>query len=169
MRLMEFLQTFPQFAGFTQAELSAFDKAFRVETFSSDHVFMREGDHADAMHLMLDGEVEVKRRRKSKAGYALVTKKHRGDIFGLTSLINNDRRAATAVATGQVTVASLPKSAFELLYDTHAPIALHFQRLIAQQLARELRLYDEALRTASRSGDINEMASSLSASARTEP
>lgn len=152
--LMQFLQTIPQFADFNQSELAAFEKAFRVETFADGHVFMNEGDHADAMYLILEGEIEVRRRRKNKAGYALIDRKRAGEIVGLIALINNEKHGATAVAVGAVQAASLPQSAFELLFDTHAPIALHFQRLIARQLARDVRRFNQALRTAVRSDAV---------------
>lgn len=148
--LMQFLQTIPQFADFSQSELGAFEKAFRVDVFADGHVFMNEGDHADTVYLILEGEIEIRRRRRNKAGYALIDRKRTGEIFGLISLINNEKHGAMAVAIGTVQVASLPQSAFELLFDTHAPIALHFQRLVARQLARDLRRFNEALRTAVR-------------------
>ena len=162
--LMQFLQTVPQFADFSQSELTAFDKAFRVDTFCDGHVFIKEGGHADAIYLILHGEVEVRRRRRNEAGYALINRTRAGEIFGHVSLINNDRRGATVVAVGEVRVATLPQSAFELLFDTHAPIALHFQRLVARQLARDLRLYDEALRAAARSGEIGDIVSTFRSS-----
>ncbi|MDX1656646.1 MAG: hypothetical protein R3310_15670, partial [Candidatus Competibacteraceae bacterium] len=40
-------------------------------------------------------------------------------------------------ALGPVTAASLPMGAFELLYTAHAPLARHFQDLIARQLVRD--------------------------------
>lgn len=152
--LMQFLQTIPQFADFSQSELAAFEKAFRVDVFSDGHIFMNEGDHADAMYLILEGEIEVRRRRRNKAGYALIDRKRTGEMFGLLSLINNEKHGAMAIAVGAVQVASLPQSAFELLFDTHAPIALHFQRLVARQLARDLRRFNRALRTAVRTDEV---------------
>ncbi len=152
--LMQFLQTFPQFADFSQSELATFEKAFRVDAFSDGHVFMNEGDHADVMYLILEGEIELRRRRKNKAGYALIDRKRTGEMFGLLSLINNEKHGAMAVAVGAVQVASLPQSAFELLFDTHAPIALHFQRLVARQLACDLRRFNRALRAAVRSNEV---------------
>ncbi len=159
--LMGILQTIPQFADFSQSELTAIDKAFRVENYADGETVINDGDRAEALYLILNGEVEVRRRRRDRAGYALVEKRHAGDLLGLTALINNDRQDATAVALGKVQIASLPQSAFELLFDTHAPIALHFQNLIARQLARDLRHFDEALRSAVRSGEVKDMASTL--------
>ncbi len=161
--VMQFLQTIPQFADFSQSELAAFEKAFRVDTFSDGHVFMNEGDHADAMYLILEGEIEVRRRRKNKAGYAIIDRKRGGEIFGLISLINNEKHGAMALAVGAVQVASLPYSAFELLFDTHAPIALHFQRLVARQLARDLRRFNRALRAAVRADEVGAIVTSFEA------
>ncbi len=159
--LMEFLQTIPQFADFSQSELMAIDKAFRVDTYADGEVLIKDGDRAERLFLILNGEVEVRRRRWDKAGYALVEKKHAGDIVGLTALINNEKQDATVVTVGTVQIASLPQSAFELLFDTHAPIAVHFQYLIARQLARDLRRYNDALRSAVQSGEVKDFASFL--------
>ena len=51
-------------------------------------------------------------------------------------------------------MASLPFSAFELLFTANAPIAHHFQYLIAVQLAKDLRACARDLMTAAKGSEI---------------
>ena len=44
-----------------------------------------------------------------------------------------------------MTVASLPETAFELLYRSHLSLAEHFLFMVAHELVRELRQVDHAV------------------------
>ena len=68
-----------------------------------------------------------------------------GELFGLVSLIGSCDHSATCTANGPVTVAYLPRSAFDLLFKAHARIGNHFQLLIAQQLVHDMRAYTALL------------------------
>jgi CRP-like cAMP-binding protein len=69
-----------------------------------------------------------------------------GEFFGLIALVDDAPRSANCIASGDVTVASLPESAFRLLFNTHAPVAFALQRALADQLARDFRNLDRRIR-----------------------
>jgi len=157
MNFSEFLQTVPQFAEFTQPELEALEKAMTVKRYPDGHVFLQEGERGDSMYLIVEGEVLVTRKHKLERGIDVLERVGPGDIFGLVSLIDNGRRSATCTTAGEVTAASLPYSAFRLLFRANAPIAHHFQYLIARQLAHDARVFNQGLREALMSGDESKM------------
>ncbi len=157
MDIEEFLETSPTFADFTPAEIEVLGKALTVETCPEDHVFYEEGTRGSTMYIVMDGEVRVSRKRAQGRGYRYRDTLHAGDIFGLQSLIDNRVRYTTCQAATPVTVASLPKTAFNLLYHAHIAIAEHFQYAVARQLTRELRALDRQLINALSTGDINEL------------
>ncbi|MDH3637064.1 MAG: cyclic nucleotide-binding domain-containing protein [Gammaproteobacteria bacterium] len=157
MDIYEFLETSPTFADFTRTEIEVLGKALTVEIFPAGHVFYEEGARGNTMHIVIAGEVDVSRKRAQGRGYRYRNSLHSGDVFGLQSLIDNRGRYTTCQAATEVTVASLPKTAFNLLYHSHIAIAEHFQYVVARQLTRELRALDRQLMNALSSGDVNDL------------
>ncbi len=136
-----FLETVPAFSEFSREELEMLEKAMVVESFDAGHVFVAEGRPADRVYLLVDGTVEVTRERVLRRGFDVLKTVSPGELFGLVSLIDHRDHSATCSAVGAVTVAYLPRSAFELLFRAHARVGWHFQKLIAQQLVHDLRTY----------------------------
>jgi len=145
MDIIPLLQSNPLFNSFPRSELAVLAEAMTVEQHPDGHVFIREGKRGDAMYLILEGKVAVTRFNESDKAEDLLHVMKEGEVFGLIALIDHGKRTATCKAQGTVTTASLPVSAFELLYQSQAPISHHFQQLIAHQLAHDLRVLNEAL------------------------
>jgi CRP/FNR family cyclic AMP-dependent transcriptional regulator len=145
MDISEFLLSNPLFDTFTTSETETLAKAMTTSRYPDGHVFIKEGQRGDACYLVLDGEVSVTRMSRSDRGIERVRTMGAGELFGLIALIDRGKRAATCTAVGEVTAASLPTNAFDLLFQSNAPIAHHFQFVIARQLARDLRAYNHAL------------------------
>ena len=82
---------------------------------------------------------------KSTTGYGYVERLKSGALFGLISLIDHGTRAATCKAQGPATVGTRPRAAFDLLCNANATLAQHFQFAIARQLAKDMRIYNQAL------------------------
>jgi len=155
MELSEFLQTVPTFADFSQAELDVLERALRVDHFPKGHVLLEEGKRGRALYILMEGEIAVTRRHVISRGVDELGVLKPGEMFGLQSLVDDLPRLSTCRAKTEVTVASLPHTAFGLLYSAHLAIAEQFQYLVARQLVRELRSYDDSLRTALRLGDTS--------------
>ncbi len=155
MNIDEFLETSPTFSDFTRAEIDVLSRALSVSTYPAGHVFYEEGRRGGKIYIVMDGEVRVSRRRARGQGYQYRNSLRAGDIFGLQSLIDNRGRYTTCQAVTDVTVATLPKTAFDVLYHAHIGIAEHFQYIVARQLTRELRELDRQLRDALTSGTID--------------
>lgn len=145
MDVSEILLSNPLFESFSTAEIETLARAMVTSRYPDGHVFVSEGRRGDACYLILDGEVSVTRTSTSERGKEQVRTMGAGELFGLIALIDHGKRAATCTAVGEVTAASLPTNAFDLLFQSNAPIAYHFQYVIARQLARDLRAYNHAL------------------------
>ena len=145
MSVSEFLLANPLFDSFSRPEIDILEKAMSTSRYPDGHVFVKEGQKGDACYLVLEGEVTVTRESKVERGVEQVRTLGPGEMFGLIALIDHGKRAATCKAVGEVTAASLPPAAFDLLFQSDAPIAHHFQYVIARQLARDLRAYNHAL------------------------
>jgi len=146
MFFRNFLKANPAFKHFSDSDLDALSKAMHVEEYPDGHAFIYQGEQGKEMFMLVEGAVAVS-RYDDLTGISEDLKVMRpGELFGLLSLVDNLPAAATCAARGPVKVASMPRAAYNLLFQFAAPIAYHFQYLVAEQLARDLRDRDNALR-----------------------
>ncbi|MDQ2696658.1 MAG: cyclic nucleotide-binding domain-containing protein [Pseudomonadota bacterium] len=142
---INFLQTVPTFAEFRPAELAVLNQAMIVDEYPDGHIFVGENRRGGAVYLIVEGKVVATHKRARMRGVDIYEELGPGDLFGLVSLIDHRHEWATYRAVGPVVAASLPYNVFDLLFTANAPIAHHFQNLIALQLAHDLRACAEAL------------------------
>ena len=154
MDIGKFLQTVPTFSDFTREQLGILEHALCVDQFPADHVLLRQGQKGHTLYILMEGEIEVSRTHKSGRGVDNLGVVKAGEVFGLQSLIDHHPRYSSCRTITPVTTASLPESAFTLLYNSHISLAEHFQYIVAQHLVRELRRLDEAVVHSIRQGDI---------------
>jgi CRP-like cAMP-binding protein len=138
-RFAEFLQSVPALAEFGPQELDILEQALIVDQYPDGHEFFGEDKRGASLYLIIEGKVIATHRRLQLRGLDIFERLGPGDLFGLVALIDHRPAWATYRAEGIVTAASLPVTAFELLFTADAPIAHHFQNLIAMQLVRDLR------------------------------
>lgn len=146
MNLKDFLLTVPAFRTFHDRDLDALAKAMRVEDHAPGQVLIEQGVRGKDVFLLIEGEVAVRRFDALTRQYENLKTLTSGELFGLLSLTDGTPAAASCTAISAVKVGSLPRTAFRLLTESAAPIAYHFQLLIAQQLARDLHGRTQALR-----------------------
>jgi CRP/FNR family cyclic AMP-dependent transcriptional regulator len=148
MNLSGFLHSVPELARLPNAELERLEKAMTVAEFPDGYEFIREGERADDVFLLIDGQVSVS-HRKGKAGRPMEIKRlGPGEFFGLIAPIDHGRRAASCKGVGPVRVASLPRSAFVLLYHSDSRLSHDFLNTVAHQLTRDFRALTHVLRNA---------------------
>lgn len=156
MELSDFLRSVKTFIGFSPTDLNVLERSFRVDRFSPGHVLLEEGKKGHALYILMEGEVEVTRRHPVFAKTEQLGVINPGEVFGLQSLVDEKPRFSTCRAKTAITVASLPKVVFNLLYNSNLTLAERFQFIIARQLVHELRQFDEQLKTVSDDTSLNE-------------
>jgi CRP-like cAMP-binding protein len=142
----EIVQRNPYLGRLPDADRDAFVAALTVGDFPDGHVFIEQGARASGAFLIIEGRVAI--TRANGAGVEERNRLGPGELFGLVALVDEAPRLATCRAAGPVRVASIPESAFSLLYRAHAPIAYALQRALAAQLARDFRVLDRQIRAA---------------------
>ncbi|MFA5083389.1 MAG: cyclic nucleotide-binding domain-containing protein [Hydrogenophilaceae bacterium] len=145
MLLKRYLSTLPGFAFMTDEDLDHIASAMKVEDYPEGHVFLYQDKPARAFYLLLEGVVKVGYYGRSQQYYN-VRKLKPGEFFGGLSLVDSKPVMANYAAEGDVKVASLPLSAFLLLYQPNSAIGCHFQHVIATHLASDLKARHLALR-----------------------
>jgi CRP/FNR family cyclic AMP-dependent transcriptional regulator len=146
MLLKNFFKTLPAFSHFSDQDLAAFAMAMRVDEYPDGHAFTYQGKQGKDLFMLVEGEVTVLRYDELSGASQELKKLKPGELFGLLSLVDNTPAAATCTAAGPVKVAALPRAAYNLSFQSAAPIAYHFQQLVAEQLARDLYERNSALR-----------------------
>lgn len=141
-----FLAAQPEFGRFSPRDLAALARALAVQDFAAGHVFIAQGRPGGSLYLLIAGRVRVNREDDLTGERQTLKTLGPGDLFGLLSLIDRMPAAATCIADGPVRAAALPRTAFDLLQNSAAPIAVHFQRRVTAQLARDLQDRNRALR-----------------------
>ena len=105
---------------------------FRQETntvqLAPGDFLYREGDKADKMYVLLEGEIDI------KVGDYVKTARE-GAIVGEAALIEDRPRAANAVAKSACRLAQIDRQRFDFLVQQHP----HFARHVMKELADRLR------------------------------
>lgn len=138
MLLRNFLRTLPGFRFLSGANIDHVAAAMQVADYPDHHVFIYQDKQAKALHLVLEGQVNVCHYGSSGRYHTLKTLQP-GEFFGLLSMSDGKPSVASCAAVGPVKVASLPLSAFLLLNQPGSEIGCGFQYVMAAQLARDLR------------------------------
>jgi len=137
MRLRNFLRDLPGFQYLREEDIDHLAAAMRVEEYPDQHVFIYLDDLAKELFLLIEGKVAVCHYGRS-GRYHPVQTLTPGDFFGMLSLSDGKPSVASCSAVGPVKVASLPFSAYILLYQPGSEIGCRFQYVIATQVPRQL-------------------------------
>jgi CRP-like cAMP-binding protein len=126
---MNVLAEVPLFAGLTGRHRRKIAGVARVRRFHDGATIMRTGEGGDAMHVILDGEVEIRPpgRRAVTVGV--------GSFVGELALLDDGPRTARVLAKGRVVALRIGRAPFRKLLQSEASIAI----AIAEELARRLR------------------------------
>lgn len=84
----EVLRRYPIFASFDDATLRQLAKLATIEQLRPGVTLFSEGDKADSLYLILEGEVELNLHHgRAAVGEVAVTKLSGGDLFGWSSVV----------------------------------------------------------------------------------
>ncbi|MBU1664647.1 MAG: cyclic nucleotide-binding domain-containing protein [Gammaproteobacteria bacterium] len=145
MLLRNFLRNLPSFQYLSEADVDHIAAAMRVDDYPDQHVFIYQERLNKELFLLLDGTVKVCHYGNGGRYYTLKTLKP-GEFFGIPSISQGIASLTSCQSSGPVKVASLPFSAYMLLYQPGSDIGCRFQYVIASQLARDLHDRHDALR-----------------------
>lgn len=130
------------FRGMTDQQLQLLADITSLQTLTKDDVLCRQGDDADHLYIVQDGEVEVRVRDRSGADEPLLYM-GRGQVIGEMTLVDSGRRSATVYASADATVViCVPNADLMALCEEHTDIGFLIMRNIAQDLSFKIRHRD---------------------------
>lgn len=106
-----FLEEVPLLEPLTPYERSKIADALETRKFAPGELIIKEGDPGHAFYILESGEADAYKGEIDNK----VRHYSKGDYFGELALLNDAPRAASIVASSDVKVASLGKSAFQRL------------------------------------------------------
>lgn len=152
-QLVKKLVQIPIFGGLTVAEAAAFFEVAVETPVPEGGTLFREGDEGDALHVVLEGEVQVTRKGVELARLG------RHAVLGEMSLVGEGEvRSATAVALTELKLLTVPSQRVQKMLKADEVAALKVVANLAQVMSRRLAAINERLVTMSAGKKKEELA-----------
>ena len=136
------LRSIPMFAKVDPSKLKLLAFASEYLQFEDGEDLCREGDHADTVFLVDQGEVDV---IAHVGGSDLaVAKLGRHALVGEMAIFRNTTRSATLRARGHVGVLSLSGDMFVRMVTENPDAAMVVMRILSEKIAQATQLFEDA-------------------------
>jgi CRP-like cAMP-binding protein len=106
-----------------------------VKSYEPGQVIFKEGEAGNEMFIIIEGEVEIRKRTSMETAKTLTTFKP-GDIFGEMALIDNKPRSATAVAIKASRMLALNEPMFMAMIQRNPDFAKKMIQLLAERVRK---------------------------------
>ncbi len=106
-----------------------------VKSYAPEQVVFQEGEPGEEMYIIIDGEVEIRKRTSAKTSKTLVNF-HNGDIFGEMALIEKKPRSATAITTRSTRVLVMNEALLDRTLERNPDFARKIIRILSERLRR---------------------------------
>jgi signal transduction histidine kinase len=123
------------FAALDEASLQLLEQRMRTEHFPTGKVVCREGDDAEWMFIVAEGELAV--MKQAEGGPVQVASLGEGDFGGMMSLFESQPRSATLIARADTTLWVLDHDTFTRLLEANADLSRHMLRFMSKRLRRD--------------------------------
>ena len=124
-------------AGMTDAQLERFAEFTEIQRVPLSATIVKQGDHGDAMYLILEGELSV--RMKVGGADTILAILTAGDFFGDIALFDHGPRSADVVATASCVLLRISETAFDEIAREAPDLATPFLRALGRTLTARIR------------------------------
>lgn len=134
----------PLFAGLSPEQAARLEEVTQRRTFKRGEVIFHKGDSGSTLFMIVLGQVKI--LLPSDSGEeALLAVLDAGDFFGELSLIDEQPRSATVVATEQTETLVLHRDDFLNFLSTNPGLAIDMLRVLAQRLRETDEFIEDAI------------------------
>ena len=134
-RDVETLRNIPLFAGLPTPRLKLIAYTAEMVRFESGEVIVRQGDPADAVYILAEGEAEVLLTDDQGQDMSLTTM-GRHTLFGEIGVLCKGRRTTTVKAKGEVVTYKISSQLFLELVRSSPEIGMQVMTVLAERLER---------------------------------
>lgn len=135
MRDVEMLRNIPLFAGLPTARLKLIAYTAEVVQFEPGEIIVQQGDPADAVYIIAEGEAEVWLTALDSHTVRLRTLE-RHSLLGEIAVLCNGRRTATVQAKDRVVTLKIAAKVFLDLLQQSPEIGMQVMKILAERLER---------------------------------
>lgn len=122
------------FKSLNQDELQELGNRLKERVYPPNTAIVREGAPGDAMFIIKDGKVDIKKREQSMGIDMTIASLGGGACFGEMALLTGNPRSATVMATQATSVFVLEKKDFESLMKEHPTISMSLNKIVAERV-----------------------------------
>jgi len=115
-----------------------------IQNIDAKSTIFREGDSGNQMFLIVDGEVEIRKKTTEKSTTTLATLK-KGDFFGEMAMVERKPRSASAIAVSDCKLLALDQNAFMTLIEQNSDFAVRMIKVLATRLRRTNLLVEQVM------------------------
>lgn len=134
-----FIKQISLFASLSQEACARLVQKLKAMDFQKGDVIVQEGDRGDSLFILESGLVKVVLGHGTDKPQVLA-RLRAGDYFGEMSLLTNEPRSATVIATVETKALVLQKYDLDELMKQYPSMALHFSRVLSKRLKATSRL-----------------------------
>lgn len=115
-----------------------------VQTLANHEIIFREGEPGQHMYVILDGQVEIRKKTGEKSTRTMITLK-KGDIFGEMAVVERKVRSATAIAATDCRLLRLDEEAYFDLVQKNPDFAVKMIKTLSSRLRAADNLIEEVM------------------------
>ncbi len=130
------LKQLPLFAGLTEPELGLVAERARLMDVGKDEIVYAEGDPPDALYVVVTGRARIFTRSAAQQDETLEYV-HRGDYFGVISLLTQQPHTVTVKAVNDCILLKIRQADFDTLLKEIPSMALHVSRTLSRRLSQK--------------------------------
>jgi CRP/FNR family cyclic AMP-dependent transcriptional regulator len=136
------LESIAIFSELSQPELGILENHMVKRSYPKNAIVINEGDEANSLYIILDGEVKVFLSNED-GREIIINTQGAGDHFGELALLDNAPRSASVMTTMKSTLGVISKEDFCTVITRHPELALKLIR----ELTRRVRLLSDSVKT----------------------
>ncbi len=140
MERLELLRNNTLFSALDDAQLTSLGRLFTERKITANTVIFQQGDSADALYLLLDGQVKVMLTGED-GKEVIIAILNRGDSFGEMALLDADGRSAQVMSMSPCRLLALSAADFRDWIAGNPKLAM----AIIQQLSGRLRQANQTI------------------------
>lgn len=106
-----------------------------VKTFEPGQVIFKEGEPGSEMFIIIQGEVEIRKRTSASTTKTLITL-HTGDIFGEMAIIEKKPRSAMAIATKATRMLVMNEALFDTMIGRNPDFAKKMVLILSERVRK---------------------------------
>jgi CRP/FNR family cyclic AMP-dependent transcriptional regulator len=117
-----------------------------AKSFEPGEILFREGEPGDVMFIIIQGEVEIRKRTSAKTARTLITF-HEGDIFGEMALIEKKPRSATAIAVTPCRTLAMNETLLDSMIENNPDFAKKMIRILSERIRKANQIIQNIVST----------------------